>query len=256
VIHVAENTRRSRSIGVPRLQPVINTLFDIEKVAGSSSEAFWRAVYQGLVFTTKDDYEIPSDGDASFSDLENQIDEFINDWSKYIFAEGLEKVTPIKSDISSPKEHFTILISQASGETGIPQRILIGSERGELASEQDDKNFADVIEVRRTKHAEPLFIRPFVDFCIKQRLIPPPNAGKYSVEHQSLFELNEIEKADVAYKIAQAIYVLSRNKPGALNAFPFDQFVKKYLGFALTGSGKTQIPEQIPEEPVNDQPPA
>ena len=233
VIHIAENTRRSRVIGMPRLQAVLNILYDLEKISGSAAEAFWMGVYQGFVFGVKDDYEIPTSGDADFSDLEEQIENFTHKLSRYIFAEGLDKVQPVKADIVTPEAHFKMKISEASGATGIPQRILIGSERGELASNQDDKNFADATDVRRTKFAEVQFMRPYVDFLLNNNLISQPVSGKYQIEWPSLFELNEVEKADVAYKVAQSIYVLTRNNPTAAAAFPVSEFLKRYLGITI-----------------------
>lgn len=256
VLHVAENLRRSPTIGVPRLQAVLNNLYDMEKVTGSAAEAFWLGVYQGFVFQVKDDYEVPKVGDAASNDLEAQIEAFVHKMNRYIMAEGLEKAEAIRSDISSPNDHFRMLISLIAGATSIPQRILIGSERGELASDQDDKNFADFVDVRRTKFAEVQFIRPFVQFLIDQGLVPAPTYGAFKIEHQSLFELNEVERADVAYKVAQAIYVLTRNNPAAANSIPVDEFFKKYLGFAIdirTGQPKGK-PEEPQEEPDGTKP--
>lgn len=252
VLHIAENTRRSPIIGVPRLQAVLNFLYDLEKVAGSASEAFWLGVYRGFLFGVKDDYAPPVPGDADYADLEAQIESFVHGMNRYIFAEGLDRMESVSADIVSPNEHFKMLVSLIAGTTSIPQRILIGSERGELASDQDDKNFADFIDVRRTKFAEVQFIRPFVQFLLEHAIIPQPASGEFHVEHQSLFELNEVEKADVAYKVAQAIYVLIRNNPAAANSIPVDQFFKKYLGFAIdirTGKAVDRDDNPIEEEP-------
>jgi hypothetical protein len=44
---------------------------------------------------------------------------------------------------------------------------------GKLASTQDAENWAQQIKIRRTNTAEPDILRPFVSFCIRNRIVSP-----------------------------------------------------------------------------------
>ena len=75
------------------------------------------------------------------------------------------------------------LISAASG---IPLRIMTGSERGELASTQDDGNWASRIEERQLHFAEPMILRPLIDRLIELRALPEPSDGEYQLNDYRL----------------------------------------------------------------------
>jgi hypothetical protein len=49
-----------------------------------------------------------------------------------------------------------------SAGTGIPQRVLMGSEQGKLAAKQDRANWDNRVTDRQTDFAGPLVLRPFV----------------------------------------------------------------------------------------------
>jgi hypothetical protein len=80
------------------------------------------------------------------------------------------------ADFSGPVKAIIELISAA---TGIPQRILMGSERGELASSQDATNWNDRIRDRRTLWAQPYVVRPFVNRLISVNALPKPKNNKF-----------------------------------------------------------------------------
>ena len=54
-----------------------------------------------------------------------------------------------------------------AGAAGIPKRILIGSERGELASTQDEAAWSSRIMERREQHATPNMLAPTIDRLMK-----------------------------------------------------------------------------------------
>ena len=93
------------------------------------------------------------------------------------------------------------LVSVASG---IPIRILTGSERGELASSQDDGNWAGRVEERQIHFAEPIILRPLIDRLISFGALPEPSDGEYEIEWQSLSDPGERENAETAEIVSRA----------------------------------------------------
>lgn len=209
VIHVAEYTRRSLVYGTPRMRAVYNRLDDLEKVVGGGAEAFWKLVYKGLVFSLKEGFAAPSDQDE-VSELQNVVQDYVNDLRRFMFTPGYD-VHELGGQTVDPSGMVDVIISIVSGKTGIPKRLLLGSERGELASTQDASNWAGRITGRRTKYAEPVILNPLVDRLIQWGAVPAPSDTKngYRWEWQPLFELTELEQADVALKYAQAANTLT-----------------------------------------------
>jgi uncharacterized protein len=242
VIHVAENKLRSRIYGRPRLQIALNRLFDIEKVIGGSAEAVWLLVYKGMVFSAQKDAELPTEGSIEYSKMQDDIEEYVHGLRRYLKLSGVD-VKDMSTDTVDPRGMYEVLISDLAGSLGTPKRILIGSERGELASSQDDADWASVIEDRQVNFVEPEILRPFVDWCIAHGVLPAPTSGSYGVHWRSLFQLNDLEKASVAEKISNAMDKASGGMPETI--MPPDVFSERYLSY-------TQSDQPAPKKAANN----
>lgn len=213
VIHVIPyGHSRSKVFGKPLLKRVLNYLEDLRKVIGSSSEAFWLLIYRGLLLSTKEGYKMPKEGTPAYTKIQEQLEEFERGMRRTMNLDGMEA-----QDLGGhPVDGFTqvkTVVSILSGTLRIPQRILLGSERGELASTSDDKNWADVINSRQTKYSERYYVRQFIDAMILHGTLPPPASGKYTCEWQSLFSLNDVEKSEVAKNYAEAANKFTNGVP-------------------------------------------
>lgn len=200
VIHVADGLLESEIEGTPRLQVVFNRLMDLEKLVGASAEMFWRGArpgYQGKL----DENTFLSE--AVKTELQAQIDEYEHNQRRMILNEGITW-DALASQVADPEKHVLVQLQMISAVTGIPLRILLGSEVGELASSQDRNNWLDSIEGRRGEFAEPCIIRPFADRGIKQGWLPPPKKD-YTVKWQDLFAMSDKEKADIGQARSLAI---------------------------------------------------
>lgn len=228
LIHVAENKLRNRVYGRPRLQIALNRLFDIEKVVGGSAEAVWLLVYKGFVFSAQKDSELPSPGTAEYTAMQEDIENYVHGLQRYIRLDGAD-MKDMASETVDPRGMYDVLVSDLAGSLSIPKRILIGSERGELASSQDDADWAGVIQDRQVNYAEPEIVRPFVDWCIEHEVLPRPSAGSYGVYWQSLFQMTDLEKADRAQKVANAISQASGGAPESV--MPPEVFAERYLDY-------------------------
>jgi uncharacterized protein len=256
IIHVIGDTLTSDVKGIPVLEKVYNRLMDIEKISGGSSEMFWRGArpgYQGIV---DKEYEVDA---ALETDVETKIQKYEDNLTRIIMSEGF-KLEALATQVSDPTAHLNVQIELISASTGIPKRILLGSERGELSSNQDADAWADIIEDRRTEIAEPQIVRPFVDICIKYGILPDE---AYDVLWQSLHITSDADIAEVGRIRAAALQAYVAN-PAAYEIMPPEAFMKFLLGLqpeqinevlAMIQADAFEMPEQEVEEQQEQQEP-
>ena len=201
VIHVAENLINNDTIGRPRLEKVFNRLEDIEKVLVASGESAWKLFDKGTIFSTKEGWEAPDD-----EITEAKMDQFAHGLRRSLLLEGID-IDVLGGEIVDPSNLIDTYLSFISGSTGIPKRILIGAERGELASSQDESNWISRISERQTSFAEPIILRPFINRLIFSGILPKPSSGSYSIKWNSLFQLSELQQSELAKNKAQAAFV-------------------------------------------------
>lgn len=203
VIHIAEDLVESELKGTPRQRAVWNRLVDREKVVGASAEMFWTGADRKFHFNidSENAADIPED---QLDDLDDEVQKLVHDMQHYIktFNTDLDVLSGEEVD---PSGIHDVLLKSIASATGIPKRMLEGSERGELASSQDQANWFGQIETRRNTFAEPAILRPLIDRLIEFGVLPEPQEGTYEVQWPNLFELTELEKAEVMLKRAQAV---------------------------------------------------
>lgn len=202
VIHVAEELISDEIYGTPRLEKVFNRMKDFEKVLAGSAEAFWRLVYQGIIFSADKDFD-PPDKEVT----EEKIEAFIHKLRRWIVLQGIE-AQPMPGQMVDPSGLTEVLFTYVAAATGIPKRILMGSEMGQLASSQDERNWARVIAARQKNFAEPVILRPLIARLVYAGVLPAPATG-VAIEWPSLFELTTIEQADVNKTRAEILEMLA-----------------------------------------------
>jgi len=205
-IHIAENPTDNELIGKPRLLRVLNYLMDILKVVGGSAEIYWQIMDRGMQAELDPEYDLTPDQEQA---LEDEFEAYYHKLRRFIRTRGV-KINPLGAgQVSDPVGIFKILVSLVSAATDIPQRKLLGSERGELASSQDDVNWASYVTSRQNNFTEPSILRPFFDFLVTMGAISAPSSGEYDFEFPSLFELNPVEEADVNKTRAETLNLVA-----------------------------------------------
>jgi hypothetical protein len=225
VIHITQELLESEIEGVPVLQSIWHRLMDLEKLVGGSAEMFWRGARPGYQAKVKPDYTLTTDVEA---ELQDQMDEFENNLRRILVNEGID-MEALAPQVSDPKSHVDVQVEMISAVTGIPKRILLGSERGELSSGQDIVGWYNVIQTRRLDHAETNIIRPFVDKMIEYQILPSPKGGEYRVEWEDLFAASDKDQAEVGRTRAMALREYSQN-PTAEMIVPPEAFMRLMLG--------------------------
>lgn len=209
VIHVSENRLGSRVFGRPRLQEVYNRLMDYEKVTGGGAEAAWLAVYMGFLILTREGVELPAEGTEEWNRTEEAIQLFAHRIQRFATLKGVEEVVNLGVHEVRIRDIYSVICSDLAGSKGIPQRILFGSERGELASTQDMHEWNGVINSRRTNFAEPEMLDPLIQWFIKYGILPAPQSVSYLKEWQPVYAMTELQEADYSFKVAQGANMLT-----------------------------------------------
>lgn len=233
VIHVAEGLLEDEVHGEPRLLVGLNRLFDLEKIVGGSAEMFWRGARPGYALIADVDAEMDM-GAAEASAFQDELDEFEHNLRRWLRLQGAE-VQSLAPQVVSPKDHIDVQINMISAAYGIPKRILTGSERGELASSQDEKAWKEKIEDRRLDYAEDQIVRPFIDNQLEFGTLPALSAleqeSGYTVKWSGLWEQTAKEKADISKTKSEALVKYTDSLQASM-IFPPKSFFKQILGMS------------------------
>lgn len=198
ILHVAEGVTDNPLVGHSRLEAVYNYLDDLTKVSGGAAETYWLVANRGLHIDVDKEVDLDEDSAAALSD---EVAEYQHQMRRFIRTRGV-KINNLGSDTSDPRGTFEVLVNLISGTTGIPQRILLGSEAGQLASEQDRANWANRVQERISRYAGPTILMPFIEMQIQNGALPVPN--KMTVEWPDAFKLSPLERGQAAAQMARS----------------------------------------------------
>lgn len=189
VIHIAEGLLDNEVYGVPTLESVWNLLDDLMKCCAGGAEAFFQRANQGLILNMDKDLAIKPEAEAK---LKDQVEDYMHNISRVLRTRGIEAST-LGSDVADFSNACDAILTQIAGAKGIPKRILMGSEMGQLASGQDRDNWDTQVEDRRTGYAGPMIVRQLLDRLIAYGYLPEPK--EYEVKWPKVFNLTETDKA-------------------------------------------------------------
>lgn len=250
MLHVAESTLEDEVYGLPKLLKVYNLFDDMLKISGGSAETFWLTANRGMQFDIDKDATLSDDDEAALSD---EIDEYFHNLRRFIRTRGV-KINSLGTDVANPEGVFTVLIALIAGATGIPVRILLGSERGELASEQDRSNWANRIEERQTHYAQPMILEPLIEMFISIGALPKLK-GNLEMAWPDAFAPSPLERAQTMAQKARAATNLSKALDSEA-AFITPEEAREIMGLKA-GLNASEMPDQevdTPEEDAEGQP--
>lgn len=208
ILHVAENILSDEIFGNPRIERVWNLLDDLLKITGGTAETYWITANKGLQVDIDKEMDLSPDDEKALTD---EIDEYINQLRRVIRTRGV-KITDLGANIPQPQQIFNMIMQLIAGATGIPLRILLGSEAGQLASGQDRNNWAERIKERRAEFGEPVIIWPLIRMLTNAGVLPTSAELKVEVSWPDPFSLTPLEitksqsqKALAANNLSKAI---------------------------------------------------
>lgn len=209
IIHLADNLESSEVFGVPRLRPVLNRVLDLQKLYGGSAEMYWRGAFPGISIETHP--QLGSDIEISAADTKDMMENYMNGLQRYLALIGMSAKS-LAPQVVDPSPQIRVQLEAICIQLGIPMRVFMGSERGELASTQDDAAWNDRLRQRQKMYITPRIIIPLIDRLIAIGVLPVPKG--YSVEWPDLTSQTDGEKASVSVQRANAlsIYTTSGSK--------------------------------------------
>lgn len=197
LLHIADSTLENDIFGIPRLSAVYNRLDDLEKVVGGAAETFWLTGNRGLHADVDKEMELDPDDAAA---LEEEIDGYVNDFRRVVKTRGVT-IKNLGSDVADPSKVFNVLISLLSAATGIPRRVLMGAEAGELASSQDRANWSDRIAERAAEFGSPVVLVPFITQLVGLSILPNPSTLK--ITWPEAFKMTPMERASTSAQLGR-----------------------------------------------------
>jgi hypothetical protein len=198
VIHIADNVIEDSVFGIPRLEPIYNNLQDLLKTVGGSAETYWLTANRGMQVDVDKDLTLdPED----YEDLAAEIDEYYHNLRRVIRTRGVS-VKELGSKVADPSQSVNTLLSIIAATSRIPQRLLMGSEAGQLASEQDRANWAERVNERRNYFGEPRVLLPAMARFKALGLLP--DSGSFTFEWPEAFILGPLERAQTSAQKARS----------------------------------------------------
>lgn len=205
-IHLADERTVSEIIGGSRLENVFNFFLDFKKVCGGSAEMFWKGGYPGLSFEV--DPTLVGQAELDKDSIKQEMEDYSSGQSRYLSTVGV-KVNSLEPGIASPKDNFDIIIDSIAAAKAIPKRVLLGSERGELASTQDKESWNERLMRRQNRYIIPFIIMPTIERFMALGVLPL--VEEFFVAFPDLQAPSEKDIAEIAERMvkAMALYMTS-----------------------------------------------
>lgn len=248
VIHVVEEPLENDLSSDSRLVVIYNRLKDLEKLLGGSGEMFWRGARPGYSGKTDKDFRIDP---TTLDTVKEQITEYEHNLRRILLMEGID-LQALQTQVSDPSSHIDKQLEAIAAQTNIPKRILVGSERGELSSEQDATEWASYIQDRREEFIEGSILRPLISRLILFGVLPKPTEKTYMIQWESLFQQSDEQKARVGQVRASALKEYA-SSPEAGMILPPEAFMEFFLGLdqeqiELITHMREEYLKELPEE--------
>lgn len=257
VIHIVENGLEDDVYGSPRIEAFYNILDDILKIGGGGAEIYWLNARGGLHIDVDKEMAMDTDDEDNLAD---EVEDYVNQLTRVIRTRGI-KATPLKHDTPDPRNAFEVAITLLSATTKIPQRILMGAEAGQLASEQDRANWSTSVEERRASFAVSVVIRQVILKLVDLGMVTIEDALQAALIWPDAFKLNPLERAQTAAQQARSAANLVKvfdNHPDFISYDEGRKIVSNTPSQLQGGTAQgTKAPKPQPQTPAKgkNQPP-
>lgn len=200
VIHVLDNPCESKIFGIPRMQQVIDIIDHLHTLYGSSTEMYYKGAFPGLAFEG-----IPGSGPGSIdmAGLKKMGEDYQNGLQRLVAVLNMT-VKSLSPQVVDPSPQIERNIEVICIKLPCPKRIFMGSERGELASDQDTSKWNKQLSERHSSQCTPRLIVPFTNRLININVLRKPTNG-FSVAWPDITNQTPAEKSQVTFRLTQAL---------------------------------------------------
>lgn len=149
IIHLNENGLESDIEGMGYLEPIVNTLYNLEKVCGGSSEAYFRNAKGKIAFEfDKEMANFFNENEPAKKAFNENAESFTNDFKDQITFSGGSAKT-LDTPHYTPKDTIMGNLWIISGYSGYPIRVLTGEGSGQLAGSEDRLAMNNIVQSRQ-----------------------------------------------------------------------------------------------------------
>lgn len=188
--------------GVSSIESCYNALMDQEKVRAGASEGYLRNAKQRFAIEVKDDNAASVLAKPEMkADFDQNVDDFSKGFDNSLTLYGMEAKS-LQSTIGNPKEPFDVCMYEISAAAQVAATIIIGQQTGRLASDEDQKQLAKSVLVRRTQTINSM-IKSFFKHMVSVGLLPKPTES-IKIEWDSTTYIDDSQKIERAGKMAEA----------------------------------------------------
>jgi len=223
-VHLVDNPGSSELFGSPRMKPVFNNLYNLTKLYHGSAEMYWRGAFPGLAIEAHP--QLVGDVELDKAELRDEMEQYFNGLQRYLALMGMSAKT-LAPTVIDPSPQIRAQIEAICIKLAIPIRVFLGSERGELASSQDDAAWNDRLRFRQKDFVTPRIIAPVIDRLILLGVLPEPDGG-YRVKWPDLDSQTDGERASVAAAQTNALAAYLAGQVEAL-VDPLD-YLTRFIG--------------------------
>lgn len=243
-VHMADNLSSSEVFGAPRMRPVLDNLLGLRKLYSGSPEMYWKGAFPGLSLETHPSLggDVPLNRDQT----KNHLEQYQNGLQRYLALTGMT-AKMLSPTVVDPSKQIEVQIDAICIQMGIPKRVFMGSERGQLASAQDDATWNDRLGKRQRNYVTPRMIVPFIDRLIMMGILPQPKKG-YTVEWPDI--TSQTAKDRTIVSVGQVKAICQYLKDGGQHLIAPIDFFTRIMGFSEEAA-KSMIKNQPKTPPVN-----
>jgi hypothetical protein len=226
VIHLSSGEGSSDVLGIPRLQSVLYPVLDIRKVAGGSAEMYWKGAFPGISIETQP--QLGGDVKVNRGAIRTQMEQYFNGLQRYLGLMGMTAKT-LSPTVVDPTAQIKVQLDRICIRKACPVRVFMGSERGELASSQDDSAWNDRLRQQQTRRNTPRIICPTINRLIMMGVLPEPKG--YSAIWPDLESLSDMDQAEIAVKRTGALAQFVQS--GSESAMSLADFFTRILNMGI-----------------------
>lgn len=246
LVHIAEGTLEDDLFGRPRLRRVWDRLDDLQKTVGGSAETFWMVANRGLQFDVDKEMRL---NDKDKADLKKQMDDYADGISRLFTTKGvkIQGLNELGAGNVNPKAVFSVIAALVVGATGIPYRMLFGTERGQNINEQDRKAWLEQVAGRRETFANEVVLRPLIEKLAHAGALPAA-AREARIVWPMIHD--DMHRAQVADVVARAEFNHAKAMAQPFGApLSTGEFRSLYMGLSPV---KPDDPQDDVKEPADE----
>lgn len=228
--------------GVPLLRAPYNDFVNLEKISGGSGESFLKNAARQLNINFDREVNLTDIATAhgvkpeELRGIFDQVTEGLNQGVDQTVITQAANVTPLVANVPDPQQHFNVSLMSAAAAMMIPVMVWIGSQTGERASSEDQKDWNKTMQGRRVQILAS-DIETVVAHLIRIGLVKPVS--------ETFVYWSDLSEATLGEKLANAkLMGETNNQFASTGEFPFTaQEARDVAGFENGGTVTVPLPE-------------